>query len=154
MDKYPVDSTLFKDPDGRWKTAIFYRPGKGKSIAASYSYEEGRKVFLESATEYEAAMRFVTSWEHWKAIASSAHCKPMIDSWREEKLLQDQTKARKMLWEAAEGGNLTAARVIYEAKKEEKLHKEAKKKQSEAERREAELIQNSVNKIVSIKAQT
>lgn len=152
IKRYPINSADYRDPDGRWKTSIFYRaPKVGHN--GIYEFEEARKVFLESNTEYEAAMKFVTSWEHWKAIANSGLCKPMIDLWREEKLMQDQTKAREMLWKAAENGNLTAARVIYEAKKEEKITKEAKKKQEQMDAREEQLLQNSVAKIVSLKAQ-
>ncbi len=144
-----INSSEYKDLDGRWKVAIFSK-GAARGI---HDVEESRDLFLSSATEYEAAMQFVSSWEHWKHICMSPINKKTLDLWREEKLLQDQTKARKMLWEAAEKGNLTAARVIYEAKKEQQQQKKGKKIQSEQELREEELLKTSTAKIVSLKAQ-
>jgi hypothetical protein len=151
-ERFPINSLDFRDPDGRWKTMIFYREGK-QGLWGVYSQEEGRRVYLECDTEYEAAMRFVTSWEHWKEIAKSAHCKPLIDLWREEKMMQDQTRARKMLWKAAEQGNLSAARTIYEAKKEEKEQKQKTKAHKEQESKEQEILGNTSAKLISIKAQ-
>lgn len=152
MDRFPINSENYRDSDNRWRTGIFYRGDKAGPLGV-YTFEEGRRVFLESATEYEAAMRFVTSYEHWKAIAKSAHCKPMIELWREEKLLADQTKARQQLLKAADNGNLTAARVIYEAKKEERSQKERVKAQKQADQREEEILNRSQAKLISIKAQ-
>ena len=156
MERFPVQSELFRDADGRWKTGIFYRKFRGPVGGATgvYDDEEARQVFLDSATEYEAAMKFVTSWEHWKAIAKSPHCKPMIDLWREEKMMMDQTEARKHLIKAAEKGNLTAARVIYEAKKEEAIQKKAEKAQQKVDKEEEELLNKSSARILSIKAQS
>lgn len=152
--RFPIDSNEFSYDQGRhWKTGIFFRKDKPGADRV-YEYEEARAVYLQCDTEYEAAMRFVTSWEHWKAIAASPHCKPMIDSWREEKMLQDQTKARKTLLEAANKGNLTAARVIYDAKKEEKQTKDAEKLQKEIDQKEQSLLKDSAARIISIKAQS
>lgn len=151
MERFPINSLDFKDSDGRWKTMIFYREGR-KGHWGVYSAEEARQVYLECDTEYEAAMRFVTSWEHWKEIAKSKHCKPLIDLWREEKLLQDQTEARKMLLKSARTGNLTAARVIYEAKKEEAQSKQAKKTQKLVDRQEEEILAKTAANIINIKA--
>jgi hypothetical protein len=155
MQKYPIISKEHVDATGRWKVGIFYKErGPRGNAEAIYPEDEAREVYLSCDTEYEAAMKFVTNWEHWKAVAEAPHAKKMIDAWREEKLMMDQTKARKMLLKAAEDGNLTAARVIYEAKKEEKANQEAKKQQEKVNQQEQELLNKTAARLVSIKAQT
>ena len=153
MERFPLDSSKYKDGTDRWRTGIFYRDKKLSPYAA-YTFEEGRQVFLESSTEYEAAMKFVTSWEHWKEIVKSPSCAPMVALWREEKLLKDQTKARKILWESAEKGNHTAARFIYEAKKEERQQRQKQQEQKLADQREEELLMKSASNLVKLKSQT
>lgn len=81
-------------------------------------------VYLDSADEYEAAMRLVGSWKHWQKLCSLKWFNeglPQfnwegIESLRQTMTARDRSLARKKLLEAAEVGNVTAAKAILEGK--------------------------------------
>lgn len=86
------------------------------------------RVYLESADEYEAAMRLVGSWAHWQKLCNLQwFMKGMpqfgfegLESLRETMAARDRSLARKKLIEAAEQGNVTAAKAILESAPKQK----------------------------------
>lgn len=161
IEKFPVDSEkYYREPyHGGWRVGIFRLIRAGETGGAGtergvYTLEEGREAFMSSTTEYEAAMKLVSSWDHWKAIAKSPMNARYIDVWKEEKILSDQTKARKRLMQAADEGNVSAARTIYEAKKEEREQRERAKKQAQEEQYQNDILSKSAANIISLKART
>tara|TARA_Y100000114_G_scaffold43216_1_gene38659 strand:- start:9902 stop:10399 length:498 start_codon:yes stop_codon:yes gene_type:complete len=159
IQRFPVISEgNFKDAhQNRWRTSIFILGRAGEATGEErgvYTLEEGRQVFLNSATEYEAAMQLVTSWDHWKAVRNSPMNRGYIEAWLEEKNLADQTKARKKLMAAAEEGNVGAARLIYEAKKEEAEQRRKEKAQKEIDKRGNDILTKSLGNIISIEAKS
>jgi len=78
------------------------------------------RIYMDSMNEYEAAKTLVPTWDSWKSMLKfSVKIRRMVESWREEKMMKDQASARRMLWEQAQKGNVTAQRILYESKKEE-----------------------------------
>lgn len=157
MEQYkPLNSEDYCDPRGSrmWNTEIFCGRSAGVRGEArgKLPMEWARKTYLESTNEYEAAMKFVTSWEHWRAIAASKRMGKHIALWRDEKEQLDKAAAKKLLWKSAEKGNVTAQKALYEyrqqeirkAAKEEKLSK-AQQKALEAEERQNEMLQDRLN---------
>lgn len=79
------------------------------------------RVYMESADEYEAAMRIVGSMQHWRKLCSQAWFLEGIDafSWegikqaREDMAARDKSLAKKQLLEAASEGNVTAMKTVY-----------------------------------------
>lgn len=88
------------------------------------TYVSFSAVYLDSADEYEAAMRLVGSWKHWQKLCGLKWFNeglPQfnwegIESLRSTMLARDKSLARKKLIEAAEAGNVTAAKSILETK--------------------------------------
>lgn len=80
------------------------------------------RVFLEATDEYEAAMRMVGNWKHWLRLCEN---KWFVDGWdqfnfeglnslREAMRMRDRSLAKRKLIEAAETGNVTAAKALLE----------------------------------------
>lgn len=140
MDKPPVDSKDYYSIDKRAYTVGLFqlrnagaRPDSGKR--GVFTLEELREVYLSTPTEYECAMRFVTEWDHWKAIVSAPSMKNVIASLRTEKRLRDQAEAQKLLWDAARKGNVSAQRALLDFQDEGKFVKAKKAAQAEEEER-------------------
>ncbi len=116
------------------------------------SLPSAHEIYMESLTEYAAAMKLVGTWKYWKGmIKSSVRIRKLVNDWREEKLLIDQNKARELMWKAAEGGNASAARFLLESKKEESVQKRAQKQLDEKDASESELIRGSIERLHTLK---
>lgn len=111
------------------------------------------KIYMSCQTEYEAAQELTGSWEYWKGmLRTSSKIRKVIEEWREEKMLRDQTRAKKMLWEAAENGSPSAQRLLYEAKKEEREMAAKQKVKNKAAERESEMLQSRIDRLTELKA--
>lgn len=104
-----------------------------------------RRVYMESTDEYEAAIKLLGSWQHWQKLCNNESFmngpnKPEgwegLLAWRKEKELRDKSRARELLWEAAEAGNVTAQRTLYDPK--EPVGRPSKDKVNKAARAQAE----------------
>lgn len=120
---YPVDSAKFLRPKGVYVLSI---------SPHIYSEDEIREAFLECSTEYEAAMRFVSHWEHWKQIMKSKHFSDLIVQWREEKEHKDKTEQKKLLQESAKKGNVSAQKILFEYQDAERRKAAEKKAKAES----------------------
>lgn len=110
------------------------------------------KVYMESMNEYEAAMKLVPSWAFWKQmLRQSVKVRRMLDEWREEKLMKDQAKAKRMLWEQAENGNIQAQRLLFESKKEEAQLRQSERGNRARSEKEKDVLEGALDKITSLK---
>lgn len=75
-------------------------------------YPSMHRIYLESGTEYEAAVKLLGSWEHWLELCRCKWFKPYRDKWEAERKLRDQTLAKKVLVEQTKKGSTTAARAL------------------------------------------
>ncbi len=78
------------------------------------------RVFLESADEYEAAMRLVGNWKHWQKLCENKWFSDGFDqfnfegvnSLRETMKMRDRSLAKTKLIEAVQQGSVTAAKIL------------------------------------------
>lgn len=80
-------------------------------------YPSMYKIYIASDTEYEAAIKLLGSWRHWKKLCRSKFFHPYIDEWREERRLLEEALARTALLRSLEDNNISAARTILEGSK-------------------------------------
>ncbi len=99
------------------------------------------KIYMNSENEYDAAIKLVGSYRFWiNMVKTCVKIRRVVDEWRDEKLLKDQSIARALLWRAAEDGNVAAAKVLYESRKEEADKKARSVAASRKETSEKDLI--------------
>jgi hypothetical protein len=155
-ERFPIDSGPWYVAS-IWRTSIFVFPRAGEYsgvVTGIYTLEEARKIILESATEYEAAMRLVTSWEHWNAIRNQSKNKKVLDEMFLEKELLEITKTKKLLWKAAQSGNVSAQKILLEELNKEKNTIKARRSENqqqlvkqEEEQKKVEAIKNTLRLI-------
>jgi hypothetical protein len=85
-----------------------------------YDYEYGGTVYtsmymiyMTCDSEYEAAIKLLGSYSHWKKLTSTVWFAPHLERWEAERNTRDEAIARSTLVKLAEAGNVTAARTIY-----------------------------------------
>lgn len=107
---------------------------KNERVYVSFS-----SVYLDSTDEYEAAMRLVGSWKHWQKLCQLkwfVDGLPQfnwegLDSLRATMNARDRSLARRKLLEAAEQGNVTAAKAVLDGKEVKKAGRPSKGEQVE-----------------------
>lgn len=113
------------------------------------------RVYMDSTSEYEVAIKLVGSWDHWQyMLQHSKKVRLMIEDWREEKDLLDKTTAKELLWISAQKGSVTAQKALYEYRKQEiKVEKLTKRQQAqkaseeEEDQRETELLRERLKRV-------
>ena len=88
-------------------------------------YQSLPYIFRNSNSEYDCAIDTLGSWEHWKKLCNlewfmtgaimNAQLSGLND-WRVEKELAEESKAKKVLMQAIEKGDIQAAKFIYDKK--------------------------------------
>lgn len=74
-------------------------------------------IYIECATEYEAAITLVGNWSHWKKLCECNWFKPYKQAWDDERRLKEETMAKRILLKEAEYGSVPAAKTLYEGQK-------------------------------------
>lgn len=111
------------------------------------------KIYMAALNEFDAATQLTPSWEYWKGmIKTCVKIRRVIEVWREEKYQRDQMRARALLWKAAETGNVTAQRILYEAKKEERQQRLIERKEYDQVSQDAEMLQERLARLTELKA--
>lgn len=112
----------------------------------------GHKVYMESMNEYEAAIKLCPSYDFWKnMLKTSSKVNRLIEEWRDEKMLMDQARAKKLLWEQAEKGNVSAQKILYEQKREEAEQKNRQRKAVKEEQKHQEIAENVLSRLKVVK---
>lgn len=88
-------------------------------------YQSLPYIFRNSNSEYDCAIDTLGSWEHWKKLCNlewfmtgaimNAQLSGLND-WRVEKELAEESKAKQVLMQAIEDGDIQAAKFIYDKK--------------------------------------
>jgi len=100
-------------------------------LEATYTSRKGNTytslpyLYRNSNSEYDCAIELLGSWEHWKKLCGldwfltgsimNAQFTGLND-WRAEKELSEESKAKQVLMEAIEAGDIQAAKFIYDKK--------------------------------------
>ncbi len=105
------------------------------------------KIYMNSGSEYEAAMKLLGSWPHWRKLCKCSWFKPYLEEWKEEVLIREAALGKSVLIEAAEDGNVTAAKELVN-----QLNKKApgrpSKKDNQEERRKLDAVDKKVISIL------
>ena len=87
------------------------------------------KIYMDSADEYEAAIRIVGCIDHWRKLCESdwfmngfplgagenmSRLNGGLVQWRKDMLQRDESTAKRMLLDMAKDGNISAAKYIHE----------------------------------------
>jgi len=70
--------------------------------------------YMKFDTEYEAAMWILGDWKHWQALCKLSWFQKHKKEWDAEKETRQKAMAKNTLLDAAAGGNVTAAKIVYE----------------------------------------
>ena len=70
------------------------------------------KIYIASDTDYEAAMKLLGSWKHWKKLTRCKFFQPYLEDWREERKLLEESLAHTALLGSLADNNITAAKTI------------------------------------------
>lgn len=95
------------------------------------------QIYMESNTEYDAAQAIFGSWSIWNRYAEQTDFANALKGWREEKKLQEESKARQQLLEAAEMGSVPAMKAIWDSHHKEQKGRPSAKQVEAAAKREA-----------------
>lgn len=80
-------------------------------------------IYRNSDSEYDCAINTLGSWEHWKKLCKQSWFMEGkangiyfsgLNDWRAEKELADEAKAKKVLLQAIEDGDVQAAKFMYD----------------------------------------
>jgi hypothetical protein len=80
------------------------------------------KVYMESADEYDAAMRLLGSMKHWRKLCGlkwfqegwEEHGFDGLNLMREDMMNRDRSLAKTELLKAANAGNVSAMKILYD----------------------------------------
>jgi hypothetical protein len=100
-----------------------YAPVYTMREKARHGCPSAYEIYMDSANEYEAAMKLVGSMRHWRRLCGlkwfmegdDEKAFDGVKQWREDKALKDQAEQIKLLREQAEGGSVTAQKILLEA---------------------------------------
>jgi|SRR5690606_2923985 len=107
------------------------------------------QVFIHSADEYEAAMKLVGSWKHWKRLIEhkwfrEGHTKwDGLDSWREEMELKKKSRATRALINlVVQNDRGAATRILDEFQPKQKRGRPSKEEIKREARMEVGLLKD------------
>lgn len=104
------------------------------------------RIYMAAESEYEAAQQLLGSWGHWNKLCACAWFKPHLEAWREEREIKEAALGKAVLIQAAEEGNVTAAKELVAQIKNIKKGRPSKKDAQEQQRKN-----NAVDdKVISI----
>ena len=69
-------------------------------------------IYMDEDSEYEAAMKLLGSWPHWKKLCECTWFKPYLKNWRTEREIKEAVIGKKTIIEAAKEGNVAAAKEL------------------------------------------
>ncbi len=118
IQRFPIDSKKYKNKrEGSYEPRIIFGDRAGEftgSYVGIYTYQEVYDVFMESTTEYEAAKKLVSDWEHWVCVIKYQPYIDIIARWRIEKEIKNRLALTELLWRAAKGGSVAAQKLLLE----------------------------------------
>lgn len=132
--KCEVDTSVLRADTGLMKTASLflekktavgtrqgwhdYKPVYTLKDFPYKGYPSMYQVYMDSATEYEAAIRLLGSWKHWKKLSKVGWFKKgYLDDWQEERKLREEALAKTTILESTADGNVSAAKSILDEQK-------------------------------------
>lgn len=81
--------------------------------ADGHMYKSMYQMYMNCDSEYEAAIKILGSFPHWKKLKRCSWFHDHIERWEDERNIRDEAIARSILVKLAETGNVTAARTLF-----------------------------------------
>lgn len=72
-----------------------------------------KNIYMACKTEYQAAMKLLGSWPHWKELSQCEWFKPHLEAWQTEREVRDAAIGKAVLITEAIAGNVSAARALH-----------------------------------------
>ena len=113
-----------------------------------------QNIYVECTSEYEAAMTLVGSWNHWLKLKRCKWFMPYLEAWEIQRKLREESEAKKQLLEAAEDGNVTAAKAIFDQGRTKRAGRPSTADKAKVARDDADLndfLKASMSKVTPIK---
>lgn len=129
------DKSDLKFPSGRYRLNLFHEFNQKahEDYPPLYTMREepfrglpsAYLIYMTSTSEYEAAMKLMGSWQHWKRYYNSKQFMEGpevkggwegLQSWREEKEIRDAQEAYQQLKTSAAMGSVPAQKAIWDDK--------------------------------------
>ena len=172
--EWQVDPSVLKDVRGVQKTRSLFLETLGYKQEGTYtpvySLDNEDKylpdgtlvpsaylIYMASVDEYEAAIKLVGSLKHWRKLSSvewflkgEGTFFEGLEQWREDMLLRDQSKAKKLLQEAADSGNVNAQKEVLKWGSAQDKKKPGRKKREQPEDDRASLIEQLHSNVVKL----
>lgn len=129
--------TLY-DRDRDWTIPHYHPTRGGKKMRLVSAY----LIYMSSIDDFDASIKLVGTSRHWETLCNldwfaNGQERPTptrgLSDWREDMRLRDMSKAKKLLEEAAEEGNVAAAKALYQESKNIKGPGRPKKKKNDVE---------------------
>lgn len=76
------------------------------------TYKSMYLIYMSCVSEYEAAIKLLGHYPHWKKLADSNWFAPVLAVWREDMARRDAAEAKQILMSMAKDGNVTAAKAV------------------------------------------
>lgn len=76
-------------------------------------YKSMYLIYMQCDSEYEAAIKLLGSYPHWRKLKRCSWFHDHFEEWEEERNIRDEAIARSILVRLAMVGNVTAARTLY-----------------------------------------
>jgi hypothetical protein len=81
------------------------------------TYRSMYMVYMSCDSEYEAAIKLLGSYGHWKKLVAAKWFADYYARWEYERNVRDEALARSVVVKLAEKGNVTAARTLFQNSK-------------------------------------
>lgn len=110
----------FNNPD-----APYTLRNEDHTAKSGKTYTSVYQIYMNSADEFDAAMKIVGSMDHWRLLTESndwfMNGKDMggykldgLKQWREDMRMRDESLAKSQLLDEAQSGNVTAMKYLHE----------------------------------------
>ena len=113
-----------------------------------------QNIYVACASEYDAAMTLVGSWNHWLKLKRCNWLKPYLEAWEAQRKLREETDSKLQLLEAAEDGNVTAAKTIFDQGRTKRAGRPTTADKAKVARDDKDLddfLKRSMSKVTPIK---
>jgi len=130
---------MYRDTKGGWRTKTLFVEMCGPETREKYNppftlneidvekrgktYKSMYKLYMEAADEFDFVSSILGSTMHWKSLQKSkwffggfrGHYG--VEKWREDMRARDESLAKKVLMTAAQAGDISAAKKLFDVSK-------------------------------------
>ena len=166
------ERAVLKDAGGRFRMNVFHEFNKEAhdDYPPLYTMREqpfrglpsAYLIYMTSDSEYEAAIKLLGSWQHWKRFwgnkqfmgGMQGQAWEGLTAWREEKEIRDAAKAYLQLKASAEMGSVPAQKQVFDSNTKVKRGRPSKAEVAAKAEEHAQLTKDMKDDLKRIKLAT